>query len=251
MGRLLSLPPISGVFTSVMAAAIVALTSCSGGGETKSFKGSQKPASDANNGGQAGGGTAPVEIPKNQLDCPKLWSLAVKQQVVGAKYVYDSNIDLKYLAFPVKHQMTITASSDASITSQISIDDPILNSLVPGITNLTVALKKDKFIADCQKIGGQPIVVVGVEGDITVTEQVDDNVVINGQQIPAKRMKIQANNVKLGSYTVSADIVVYMSTLYPAVPLKQTITVTKSPDFSGILGAVISDELKSGLPPSI
>jgi hypothetical protein len=190
----------------------------------------------------------PAVTPLDPADCPSLWTLAVSQQVLGAKFVYDTIIALPSSSLPVVRDVLVTASSSTGITSKISVDDPMLKLLVPGALNQDVTVNQENFLSTCAKFGGLPIQISGVTGDIVIKEQVDDSISINGQQLAVKRVSIQATDVKYGSYTVSADIIAYVSTKYPLLPLKQKITITKSPNISMLLGAVISDVLKVGLP---
>jgi hypothetical protein len=56
------------------------------------------------------------------------------------------------------------------------------------------------------------------------------------------------NNVTFGGMRISANVKMYVSSRYPALPLKQIMTITASPDLQIIQGASFVDTIKSPLP---
>ena len=216
------------------------LAACAGGDQSQSERpGVKQPAGD-NAAVNPSGSQSPV-------NCESQWALAVKQQPKDAKFIYNTQIKASILSKQVERVETITASSASGISRSIVINDPLITQYVKGLASQSLTLSKTAFTQACQKAGGQPVAISGLGGDITVKSQADDVLSLNGQQIKVKRITAQASNVKYGGYTISADVIAYIAVEYPALPLKQTITINQA-SLDLLNGAVIQDQLKSALP---
>jgi len=83
---------------------------------------------------------------------------------------------------------------------------------------------------------------------MVVQGKVSEVLTLQGRQIPVQRVDMQLNNVSYAGYQVTASVRMYVSDRYPALPLKQNLTIIDCPSMSIINGASFVDVLKSPLP---
>jgi hypothetical protein len=208
------------------------LGACSSGSETQSNRSVKKSSTD-----------------DGTLDCESQWALAVKQQPVGAVFTYTAKgtkSDLGGLAIPFTHKETVTVSSDSGISRKVEISG--LSSFGVKDTSTSVTLTREKFLQTCKSANGQPATLSALGGTISFDgTMVDETISLSGEQINAQRAKGQASDIKYGGYSGSADVVIYVSNEYPALVLKQDITI-KGSSISLANGAVLKEELSSKLP---
>jgi hypothetical protein len=85
-------------------------------------------------------------------------------------------------------------------------------------------------------------------GQLLVKGKFNEALILQGQSVPTQRYDMQLSNVSYGGYQISADVQLWVSSKYPALPIKQTMTITDSPKLDLIKGALFIDTLKSPLP---
>ena len=215
------------------------LGACSSGSETQSNRSVKKSSTD--DGTQDGSETGPV------LDCESQWALAVKQQPVDAVFTYTAKGTKSGLGeIPFTHEETVTVSSDSGISRKVEIKG--LSNFGVKDTSTSVTLTREKFLQTCKSANGQPVTLSALGGTISFDgTMVDETISLSGKKIKAKRAKGQASDIKYGGYSGSADVVIYVSNEYPALVLKQDITI-KGSSISLANGAVLKEELSSKLP---
>jgi hypothetical protein len=188
-----------------------------------------------------------ADVQPTALDCSAQWALVIKQQRSGASFNYQSDIKSPYLTKSVTRTDRITAASDVSIERQISINDPMVTQFIGGLANQTVLLKKDQFLSSCQNQTNQPVVTSVMGGQAMFNPPIQESLSINGKVISATKYVGQVTNVTYAGSAVSADLIVYLSPLYPALPLKQIISIKQS-SLAILVGAQITDVLQPPLP---
>jgi hypothetical protein len=171
----------------------------------------------------------------------------VKQQHTGAVFTYQSQIKSSLITKDVDRVDTITGSSDAGISRMISISDPLVTQVLSGLKSQSVSLTKQQFMTNCGSQHSQPYVASVMGGQASFNPPTDDVVALSGKSIKVKKYVGRVTNVTYAGSTISADIVAYLSPQYPALPLKQIISISES-SVSIITGAQITDVLKSALP---
>jgi hypothetical protein len=240
------------VWMSIVASCAGSKSSDSGGGKQGSGDGTVGAPTTTTTGvptatTTAGGSITPAVV----SSCDAQWALAQRQQPAKAKFSYSMQISVKSFinpfGTPIARYETITSSSDAAIVRTDTISDPIISQYASGLQNQTFTLAKDKFIQSCQTSGGLPVALSGVQGEIVLKGQTDDSITLGTTTLKVKKLNLTISNVKLGTYTISGDAIVYVSSDYPGLPLKQSITITQASQ-SLFNGAVISDQLSSALP---
>jgi hypothetical protein len=177
-------------------------------------------------------------------DCEGQWKLILKQQPKGAVFQYQETAPK--LSISATRVDTITSSSEQGVTRSIVVNNPIVNAFVSKPGGQAVTLTKDLFLRGCSKNNGQPISEMVLGGTVQFSAPTSESISINGTSIAAKKFVGTASNFKYGSLTVNADVVIFTSPLYPAIPLKQVMVFkSESPLLNGV---EITDELISKLP---
>jgi hypothetical protein len=219
---------------------LLIVSSCSGGqNQTQSKRGDlKKPAGPSDTSDDA------QPTPK---DCAEQWTLAIKQQHTGAVFTYQSKIQSPYITKDLDRVDTITESSDAGISRTVAINDEMIRDFISGMANQKVSITKQQFITNCSGEQSQPYVASVMGGQASFNPPIDDVVTISGKSIKVKKYVGRVTNVTYAGSTINADIIAYLSPQYPALPLKQVISISSS-SLSIITGAQITDVLKSSLP---
>lgn len=204
---------------------------------------------------------APAKIPNQQigadqsgsdggnenLDCESQWARALRQQPQGAQFVYDTSLSA-LLSERFDRNVVITSSSPEAISQSITVTSKLIEQFASSMKQQNVTLAKSKFLQACQKEIPQPIAIATLGGQLLVKGKSNDAVMLQGKSVPAQRYDMQLNNVSYSGYQISADVQLWVSSTYPALPLKQTMTITDSPKLDLIKGASFVDILKSPLP---
>ncbi|NCU93893.1 MAG: hypothetical protein EBV54_07175, partial [Burkholderiaceae bacterium] len=92
-----------------------------------------------------------------------------------------------------------------------------------------ITLDKNKFIQACQANVPQPIAISTLGGQLVVKSKTIESLILQGQSVPVERIDMDLNNVSYGGYKITANVQMYVSDRYPALPLKQIMTITDSP----------------------
>lgn len=199
----------------------------------KTQSGSEQTATGANN---------------ENLDCDAQWALATRQQPKGAQFVYDTSLAASIFTDRFDRNVVISSSSSEAISQTITVTSQIIQQFSSSLKQQTVTLLKSKFLQGCQKEIPQPIAIATLGGQLIVKGKSNEVVVLQGKSVPTQRYDMQLNNVSYSGYQISADVQLWVSPRYPALPLKQTMTITESPKLDLIKGASFVDILKSPLP---
>jgi hypothetical protein len=181
------------------------------------------------------------------VDCESQWSLALRQQPQGAKFIYDSSFAMIFTDQFERH-VSITGSSQKAISQSISVTSEIVTNVVPSLNQQTITLDKAKFIEACQVKIPQPIAISTLGGQLVVKSKSNEMLMLQGQNVQVECIDMDLNNVSYGGYQITANVKMYVSSRYPALPLKQIMTITDSPNLQIIKGASFVDTIKSPLP---
>jgi len=183
-------------------------------------------------------------------DCEGQWALAIKQQRTGMQFVYDTSVSAGGLSSSFLGENTrtvsITSATDQAISESISISGWIVQYYQALGQSVNLTFTKEKFMSACQQNQPQPIAISALNGQVTVAPPVNQTIAVAGQQIPTQLYKMTLTNVNYGGIVVSGNVDVYISARYPALPLKQVLTITNSTTVPA--GTMITDQLKSSLP---
>lgn len=183
------------------------------------------------------------------IDCETQWELALRQQAVGSKFVYDSNLSLSAMIHEsFERYVTITASAQEAISQSIKVTSGLVKQFAGNLEQQTIRLDKASFLKACQTQIPQPVAMSTLGGQLVLKGRTKEALVIQGKTIPAECVDVEVQNVTYGGYQVSARVKMYVSSRYPALPLKQILTITDSPNLPIINGASFTDTLKSALP---
>ena len=182
------------------------------------------------------------------LDCESQWALALRQQPTGAKFIYDSSFSAVIFSDQFERHVSIKGSSQSAISQSISVTSEIVTSVVPTLNQQTITLDKAKFIEACQAKIPQPIAIATLGGQLVVKMKTQESLTLQGQNVPVECVDMDLNNVTYGGIRISANVKMYVSSRYPALPLKQIMTITESPNLQIIRGASFVDTIKSPLP---
>jgi hypothetical protein len=182
------------------------------------------------------------------LDCDAQWVLATRQQPKGAQFVYDTSLTASIFTDRFDRNVIISSSSPDAISQTITVTSQLIQQFSSSLKQQTVTLQKSKFLQGCQKEIPQPIAIATLGGQFIVKGKSNEALVLQGNSVPAQRYDMQLNNVSYSGYQISADVQLWVSSKYPALPLKQTMTITDSPKLDIIKGARFVDILKSPLP---
>lgn len=220
-----------------------------------SCQGSEAPTRTDNNNSQNAGGmvpspsTSPTPSPSPTVlasSCDEQWQQHVAKFKVGSKLDYGAYITssspLMTQRVVILHSEEVIASSDAEVNRKVTISssDVFVKSLLTLLQlPQNILLKKENFIALCQKSSDNAANTVTFSGaNLKVIETRDDTVLVNGQQTAARFVKL---NGSIGT-TVTADIQVWMSKDTSGLVLKQISLLSGVPLVST---ATITDELTS------
>jgi hypothetical protein len=234
MGRIIHLWLIAGT-------AAFFFLSCADSTKTTSSK---RKLSSTEQQNQTSDGNGPIV----SLDCESQWTLALRQQPTGAKFIYDSSFSEVIFSDQFERHVSITGSSQNAISQSISVTSEIVTSVVPTLNQQTITLDKVKFIEACQAKIPQPIAIASLGGQLVVKSKTQESLALQGQNVPVECVDMDLNNVTFGGMRISANVKMYVSSRYPALPLKQIMTITASPDLQIIQGASFVDTIKSPLP---
>ena len=182
------------------------------------------------------------------LDCESQWALALRQQSTGAKFIYDSSFSASIFSDQFERHVSITNASQNGISQSISVTSEIVTNVVPSLNQQVITLDKSKFIEACQAKVPQPIAISTLGGQLVVKSKTQESLTLQGQNVPVERVDMDLNNVTYGGLRISANVKMYVSSRYPALPLKQVMTITESPNLQIIRGASFVDTIKSPLP---
>jgi len=182
------------------------------------------------------------------LDCDAQWALASRQQAKGAQFVYDTSLAASIFTDRFDRNVVISSSSSEAISQTITVTSQIIQQFSSSLKQQTVTLQKSKFLQGCQKEIPQPIAIATLGGQLLVKGKFNEALTLQGKSVPTQRYDMQLSNVSYGGYQISADVQLWVSSRYPALPLKQTMTITDSPKLDLIKGASFVDILKSPLP---
>ena len=230
-------------------AGISMVSSCSSSSTTPSRRAPSDKTQTSDGSGVSNGGDTSQVAP---ADCEAQWALVIKQQRTGMQFAYDTSVSAGVLSSSFLGEntrtVTITSATDQAISESISISGSIV-SLYPTLGQpFNLTFTKEKFMSACQQNQPQPIAVSALNGQISVAPPINQTVTISGQQISAQLYKMTLTNVNYGGIVVSGNVDVYISARYPALPLKQVLTITDSTTVPA--GTMITDQLKSALPVS-
>lgn len=228
-------------FLSVATAALCVLVSCADSSKTT-------PAKRKLNSGEQESQSSGQSGANGPLDCESQWSLALRQQPTGSKFIYDSGFTASLFTDQFERHVSITNSSQAGISQAISVTSEIVTSVAPSLNQQTITLDKNKFIQACQANVPQPIAISTLGGQLVVKSKTTESLFLQGQSVPVERVDMDLNNVSYGGYQITANVKMYVSSRYPALPLKQIMTITDSPNLQIIKGASFVDTIKSPLP---
>jgi hypothetical protein len=182
------------------------------------------------------------------LDCESQWALALRQQPTGAKFIYDSSFSAVIFSDQFERHVSIKGSSQSAISQSISVTSEIVTSVVPTLNQQTITLDKAKFIEACQVKIPQPIAISTLGGQLVVKSKSNEMLMLQGQNVQVECIDMDLNNVSYGGYQITANVKMYVSSRFPALPLKQIMTITDSPNLQIIRGASFVDTIKSPLP---
>ncbi len=182
------------------------------------------------------------------LDCESQWARALRQQSQGAQFVYDTTLSAFIFNDRFDRNVVITSSTQDGISQSISVTSKLIEQHVSNLKQQTVTLQKSKFLEACQKEIPQPIAIATLGGQLLVKSKSNETIMLQGKSLPTQRFDMQLNNVSYSGYQISADVKLWVSPQYPALPLKQTMTITDSPKLDLLKGASFVDSLKSPLP---
>lgn len=182
------------------------------------------------------------------LDCEAQWARALRQQSQGAQFVYDTTLSAFIFTDRFDRNVVITSSTQDGISQSISVTSKMIEQYVSNLKQQTVTLQKSKFLEACQKEIPQPIAIATLGGQLLVKGKSNETIMLQGKSVPTQRFDMQLNNVSYSGYQISADVKLWVSPQYPALPLKQTMTITDSPKLDLLKGASFVDSLKSPLP---
>jgi hypothetical protein len=175
--------------------------------------------------------------------------LALRQQPTGSKFIYDSSFTAASIfTDQFERHVSITNSNQNGISQSISVTSEIVTNVVPSLNRQTITLDKSKFIQACQANVPQPIAIATLGGQLVVRSKTAEVLILQGQSVPVERIAMDLNNVSYGGYQITANVEMYVSSRYPALPLKQIMTITDSPNLQIIKGASFVDTIKSPLP---
>jgi hypothetical protein len=182
------------------------------------------------------------------IDCESQWALAVRQQPTGAKFIYDSSFSAVIFSDQFERHVSITNSAKNAISQSISVTSEIVKNVVPSLNQQTITLDKAKFIEACQVKIPQPIAISTLGGQLVVKSKSNEMLMLQGQNVQVECIDMDLNNVSYAGYQITANVKMYVSSRYPALPLKQIMTITDSPNLQIIKGASFVDTIKSQLP---
>jgi hypothetical protein len=182
------------------------------------------------------------------VDCESQWSLALRQQPQGAKFIYDSSFSAMIFTDQFERHVSITNSAQNAISQSISVTSEIVTNVVPSLNQQTITLDKAKFIEACQVKIPQPIAISTLGGQLVVKSKSNEMLMLQGQNVQVECIDMDLNNVSYAGYQITANVKMYVSSRYPALPLKQIMTITDSPNLQIIKGASFVDTIKSQLP---
>jgi hypothetical protein len=228
-------------FWPIASTAAFCLLSCADSTKTTSSK---RKLSSTEQQNQTSDGNGPIV----SLDCESQWTLALRQQPTGAKFIYDSSVSAVIFSDEFERHVSITGSSQNAISQSISVTSEDVTSVVPSLNQQTITLDKAKFIEACQAKIPQPIAIATLGGQLVVKSKTQESLALQGQNVPVECVDMDLNNVTYGGIRISANVKMYVSSRYPALPLKQIMTITESPNLQIIRGASFVDTIKSPLP---
>ena len=228
-------------FIAATAAALCFLVSCADSSKTTPAKRKANSSEQENQSSGQNGANGP-------LDCESQWSLALRQQPTGAKFIYDSSFSAVIFSDQFERHVSIKGSSQSAISQSISVTSEIVTSVVPTLNQQTITLDKAKFIEACQVKIPQPIAISTLGGQLVVKSKSNEMLMLQGQNVQVECIDMDLNNVSYGGYQITANVKMYVSSRYPALPLKQIMTITDSPSLQIIKGASFVDTIKSPLP---
>ena len=229
-------------FISVIATVLCCLISCADSSRTTPGKRKLNSSEQENQSSGQNGANGP-------LDCESQWSLALRQQPTGSKFIYDSSFSAgSIFTDQFERHVSITNSGQTGISQAISVTSEIVTNVVPSLNQQTITLDKNKFIQACQANVPQPIAISTLGGQLVVKSKTIESLILQGQSVPVERIDMDLNNVSYGGYKITANVQMYVSDRYPALPLKQIMTITDSPILQIIKGASFLDTIKSPLP---
>jgi hypothetical protein len=182
------------------------------------------------------------------LDCESQWALALRQQPTGAKFIYDSSFSAVIFSDQFERHVSIKGSSQSAISQSISVTSEIVTSVVPTLNQQLITLDKAKFIEACQAKIPQPIAISTLGGQLVVKSKSNEMLMLQGQNVQVECIDMDLNNVSYGGYQITANVKMYVSSRFPALPLKQIMTITDSPNLQIIRDASFVDTIKSPLP---
>lgn len=184
------------------------------------------------------------------LDCDSQWSLALRQQPVGSTFNYDSSVSLSNYSEEFVRSVRITSSTPDALSQTISIDNQFIRRILSGLSQQNITLPKSKFLQACQSQIAQPVAIGIPEGQFIVKSKSAQTLSIQGKVIPVDVIDMELKNASYGGFQVSATIKMFLSSSYPALPIKQILTIMDSPSVPLIRGATFVDTLDSPLPVS-
>jgi hypothetical protein len=226
-------------------AGISMVSSCSSSSTTPSRRAPADKTQTSNGSGVSNGGDTSQVAP---ADCEAQWALVIKQQHTGSQFLYDTNVSVLGLLSKNARSVSITSASVQAITESTSLSGEAV-SLYPSLGQpVSISFTKEKFMSTCQQSQPQTIAISALNGQVSVAPPVSQTLTLAGQQIPVQLYKMTLTNVKYAGIVVSGNVDVYISARYPALPLKQVLTITDSTTVPA--GTMITDQLKSALPVS-
>ena len=230
-------------------AGISMVSSCSSSSTTPSRRAPADKTQTSDGSGVSNGGDTSQVAP---ADCEAQWALVIKQQRTGMQFVYDTNVSAGGLSSSFlganTRTVSITSATDQAISESISISGWIVQYYQALGQSINLTFTKEKFMSACQHNQPQPIATSALNGQVTVAPPVNQTIAVASQQIPTQLYKMTLTNVNYGGIVVSGNVDVYISARYPALPLKQVLTITDSTTVPS--GTMITDQLKSALPVS-
>jgi hypothetical protein len=232
-------------YTKVMTSFLMlALAACSESSKTTPAKRQIQPADDAD---QSADQNNKNDLNNAPLDCEGQWALALRQQPQGSAFTYSSKAYVAIVTYPFSRSVKIANTTPESLSQIISIDDSYVSGLIGGAGQQNITLQKSQFIQACQTEVPQPLAISTLVGQLVVKSKTSQVLAIQGQSIPVDVIVMDLTNVSYGGLTVSGEVTVYMSSRYPALPIKQTLSITNSSE-SLLNGARLEDTLESPLP---
>lgn len=224
-------------------AAISVVSSCSSSSTTPSKRVPSNKTQTSDGSGVSNGGDTSQVAP---ADCESQWAMVIKQQQAGSQFLYDTNVSVLGLSSKNTRTVAITGATAQAITESISLSGDVV-SFYPSLGQpVSLSFTKEKFMSTCQHSQPQTIAISALNGQVSVAPPVSQTLTLGGQQLPVQLYKMTLTNVTYGDLVVSGNVDVFLSPRFPALPLKQILTVTNSTMIP--VGTTITDQLISALP---